>query len=226
MAADTTVRPPNVGLLTRTLVESPVIKKIIPARIRHRSKNDIIFVYERSVRIKELCKSGVEGENSYLEDIAIKNNFDSTIRAARIFGLPRTREHVEPEKTGIDAIVKQEMTESPEPEPQLNPELPPHILALTLESLKLVFLCAFHQGQEVHFFSSYRHLPWAKSHSEQLGEHLAVDPQSRAMAVGAVEGSFYFFQLRPMDELKRAVTSDDGLDDARLIPIIGVSVHK
>ena len=226
MAANEASKPPTLGLLTRTLIESPVIKWIIPARVRHSSKNDVVFIHGNSVQIKELRKEGGQGENSYLEDVAVKNDFDSTIRAARVFGLPRTYETGEPRPSGIDAIVKKEFPESPEPEPILHPELPPQILALTLESMKLVFLCAFHDNREVHFSTSYRHLAPAKSHSEQLGEHLAVDPRSRAMAVAANEGSFYFYALKHINDLREEVDSANGLQEARFDPIIGVCTHS
>lgn len=223
MAAGEASRPPTFGLLTRTVVESPVIKWILPARIRHSSKNDVVFIRDRAVQIQEICKEGGNGEYSHLQNVATKNDFDSSFRSARILGLPRIYEEGSPERRGIDAIVKQEEPESPKPEATLHPELPPHILALTLESMKLVFLCAFHRGGEVHFLSSCRHLPSAKSRSKQLGEHLTVDPKSRAMAVGANEGSFYLYALKSMETLKREVGSMDDLQSTRLEPIAGVS---
>ncbi|KAL9600046.1 MAG: hypothetical protein Q9219_003416 [cf. Caloplaca sp. 3 TL-2023] len=85
--------PPILGLLTKTVVRSPIIKSIIPARIRHRSKNDVIFIYEDTVVIKEIL-GGERIENDPTSDVSldntvVKNDFDSTINAARIMGLPR-----------------------------------------------------------------------------------------------------------------------------------------
>ena len=40
--------PPSIGILTRTLVQSPVIRWIIPARIRNKDKNDVIFIGVRT----------------------------------------------------------------------------------------------------------------------------------------------------------------------------------
>lgn len=224
MAANEASKPPNFGLLTRTLIESPVIKWIIPARIRHSSKNDVVFVRDRSIQIKEIRKEGIQGEYSYLEDVAVKNDFDSSIRATRIFGLPRTIAPSEPRPTGIDAIVKREVTEPPEPELKLRPELPPQLIALTLESMKLVFLCAFQEDREVRFLSSYRHLPALKSHSEQLGEHLAIDPKSRAIAVAANEGSFYFYALKHWEDLKKDVESANAFRTGQFDPVRGVRI--
>lgn len=41
---NTHVPPPIYGLLTRTVVDSPVVNWIFPARIRHMNKNDVIFI--------------------------------------------------------------------------------------------------------------------------------------------------------------------------------------
>lgn len=226
MAANEASRPPSLGLLTQTLIEGPVIKSIIPARIRHSSKNDVVLVRDRSIQIKEIRKEGTKGEYSYLEDVAVKNDFDSTIRVARTFELPRTNAPSEPPPTGIDAIIKQEVTEPLEPEVKLHPELPPQMIALTLESMKLVFLCAFHEDQEVRFLSSYRHMPASKSHSEQIGEHLAIDPKSRAMAVAANEGSFYLYALKNLEDLKKDVESANALRSGHFDPVKGVRVVR
>jgi len=41
--------PPGYGLMSRTLVHSPVIKQIIPARIRNRGLNDVAFIGVNSI---------------------------------------------------------------------------------------------------------------------------------------------------------------------------------
>ena len=190
-----------------------------------------MFVRQNSIEIKEICKHGEEGkenESSSLQDIAMKNDFDSPIRAARIFGLPRSY----PQYIKVDdhPITKEEgYMLKPEPEAILRPELPPHIMALTLESMKLVFLCAFHDDNgDVQFLSSYRILSAGgeTSHSRQLGEHIAVDPKSRALAVAANEGSFYLYALKGMADLREEFTSADDPQDTTLDPIIGASISS
>lgn len=223
MAMTEVPSPPVIGLLTRTLVDSPVIKLIIPARIRHVSRNDVVFVRERSVEIKELCNHGSEGESSYLREIAIKNDFDSPIRAARIFGMPRSFEKLQ---SGIEAIVKRESTPMSCEDIVPRPQLPPQILVLTLESMKLVFLFAFHdENGHVRFQSSYRNLAsiGRSSRSQQLGEHIAVDPRSRAMAVAANEGSFYFYTLKHREVITDEMNAAHALQDFTLNLISGVS---
>ena len=210
-------KPPVVGVLTRTLVKSPVIKFIIPARIRHTSpKNDVIFVRDDSVEIKEVISHREEvgdsgGESAYLKDIIDKTDFDSSIRSARILGRARHYETIE------------EYQDVPS-EPM---ELPPQILALTLESSKVVFLCAFYDwGNHLRWLSSYRILPdHAQSYSKRLGEHLAVDPKSRAMAVAANEGSFVLYALKPMDQLKEQVETLVGMQSSKFDPVMDVRSH-
>ena len=235
---------PVLGVLTRTLVKSPVIKFVIPARIRHTSpKNDVIFVRSDSVEVKEVIPKDKEGENgdkkggvsAYLKDIIDKADFDSSIRSARILGRTRPYEKL---RTSPD----DELRSSPYDELRTSPyeqlrdyqdipskpmELPPQILALTLESSKVVFLCAFYDwGNHIRWLSSYRILPdHAQSYSKQLGEHIAVDPKSRAMAVAANEGSFVLYALMPMNQLKEQVETMVGMQSSKFNPIMDVRSH-
>lgn len=170
---DTPQRPPVVGILTQKLSESPVIKWIIPARIRHESKNDVLFIYDTYIQIKEVGDVLNEGA---MRTVAVKADFDSSIRSARIFGLPR--KYTNPLPEGQDAIVKIEEMEDVEPSVPLRPEIPPHILVMALESNWLVFLTSFHNNDgQVQFLSYKRALPAQESVSEQLGQHIAVDPK-------------------------------------------------
>ncbi|KAL8793787.1 MAG: hypothetical protein Q9195_003617 [Heterodermia aff. obscurata] len=201
---------PVLGVLTRTLVKSPVIKFIIPARIRDPSpKNDVIFVYNDSVEIKEVIIKDTKdkrAESVYLKDIVDKADFDSSIRSARILG--RTRQY--------------ETVKDYQDIPSRPMKIPPQILALTLESSKVVFLCAFYDwGNHLRWLSSYRILPnHAQSYSKQLGEHIAVDPKSRAMAVAAIEGSFVLYALMPMDRLKEQVETVVGMQSSKFNPVM------
>src|ERR1700712_4784112 len=43
-ALNTQLEPPVYGLLTRTIVDSPLINWILPARIRDIDKNDVVFI--------------------------------------------------------------------------------------------------------------------------------------------------------------------------------------
>lgn len=180
---------PSIGLLTRTLVKSPVIKWIIPARIRHKTKNDVLFVTADSVQIKEAF-----GDYS-LKDIATKDDFDAPIRAARILGDPRELELADPNQStqrerekdcegdsGGDYPEYQDtesIRRSPHNIPVHPPDIPPHIAVLALESNKLVFLCTVTRTSDrPQFLCCQKELPASPSPLEKLGEHVSVDPKS------------------------------------------------
>ncbi|KAL9000431.1 MAG: hypothetical protein Q9169_000948 [Polycauliona sp. 2 TL-2023] len=177
---------PVLGILSRTLVRSPVIKAIIPARVRHRSRNDVVFVYDDAVVIKEI-RGGERDEDGHFQDISLedvveKSDFDSPIRAARIMGLPRVSKA--PRFPGkfrdLDTESNGSSLSPSEVKPDLlhENELPPQILILTLASRNLMFLFAFHDvHEEVHSLSKIWPLPGRAEEDEELGVHLTVDPK-------------------------------------------------
>lgn len=55
--------------------------------------------------------------------------------------------------------------------------LPPHILALTLDSGYIGFLYAVTKGDEVEFVMSTRRIDAKGVHPKNLGKSLAVDPK-------------------------------------------------
>ena len=110
-----------LGALTQTLVKSPVIRSIIPARIRHADKNDVILVRNDSIEINEVIKVFDENNlirDAYLTHIASKADFDSTIRAAKIFGTPRIYEEV-PKALQDVFEIKHEDNTFPSPAPSV-----------------------------------------------------------------------------------------------------------
>ena len=177
---------PSIGLLTRTLVKSPVIKWIIPARIRHKTKNDVLFVTADSVQIKEAF-----GDYA-LKDIATKDDFDAPIKVAKILGDPRELELADPNQSTQQERERDregasggghwehQGTESLRRSPDyIPPDIPPHIAVLALESNKLVFFCAVtHTSDHPQFLCCQKELPASPSPLEKLGEHVSVDPKS------------------------------------------------
>lgn len=159
--------PPVLGILTSTITRSPVYNWIIPARIRHKDKNDVVCIGDNFVEIKELMS-----EDNHLRDIVTKADFGSTIRAARVFGTAR-----KPAVPGLDAFIKAESEEMDLDVPS-GPKVPPQILVVALESKELVFLFAIDNDQgHVDFLTSCRPLPEQRSYLEQHGKHVAVDPK-------------------------------------------------
>ena len=145
-----------------------MVNWILPARIRHKNKNDVLFIGRDSVEVKEL--SG----DCHLEDVAVKSDFGSTIRSARVLGAPVAL----PESYGLDAIIKSEELDEMVLDADGPLQIPPQILVLALESKMLVFLFAFYDRHDkIQYISSQRALPPQRSYLEQLGKHMAVDPK-------------------------------------------------
>lgn len=168
--------PPPVllGILTQTVIRSPVIKSVIPAQIRNQAKNDVVFVYGNYIEIKEIP----EDEYGQMRTVAEKADFGSAIRCVRVLGLPSSC-HISSDSTERDDFVMKD-------EPQdlcdysLDPplQIPPQMLVMTLETKKLVFLFAIHDNQNrVQFVSAQRPLPVGPLIHQQLGERIAIDPK-------------------------------------------------
>ncbi|KAI9718568.1 MAG: hypothetical protein M1812_004019 [Candelaria pacifica] len=206
---------PSMGILTKTLSYSPVLKWIIPARIRDADKNDVIFIGERFIQIKELLPDG------HLQDVVTKSDFGgATIRSARVFG--NARQPVGPVDVQQGANMKEEDAdiEMNLSESGITSQIPPQILIVTLDSNRLVFLFAFNDrlGQ-VKFLSSHMALPSQRSLLQTQGKHLAVDPKSRAFAVAASQDSFSLYALKPRSQLRAEIERGDELSSARLKPV-------
>ncbi|KAL1854374.1 hypothetical protein Daus18300_011473 [Diaporthe australafricana] len=72
--------PPQCGIMTRTLVDSPVAHWILPVRLRSPQHNDIAIVGDHYVQISELQ------DDLQLHSIAKKKDFGSRIRNAKVIG--------------------------------------------------------------------------------------------------------------------------------------------
>ncbi|EEA21696.1 hypothetical protein TMatcc_008883 [Talaromyces marneffei ATCC 18224] len=180
---------PKIGLLSQTIVPSPSIQFALPARLRNKRHNDVVFVYERSLVIREIIS------DTYLEDVMVNSDFDANIVAAKTVKIDQD--------TLEGAEIKLNAQKSPLEVDRQDDSLPGHILALTLDSRELLFLYC-HSGSpdnDVGFVHFRRALPSDVSISERFGRHLAVDPRSRAVAVAAPADFFGVFMLKASGEL-------------------------
>ncbi|KAF2089554.1 hypothetical protein K490DRAFT_63693 [Saccharata proteae CBS 121410] len=183
---------PKFGLLSRTIMRSPIINWIIPARVRNRERNDVVFIGEDFVHLKEILSNG------HLRHVATKADLGARIRAVRVFGEPRKIMHP-PLEYDSDRVVDIDYSR----------QIPPQLLALTLESLELVFLFANErQDGHIEWWKSTVPLEAQKSLLEQPGKHLAVDPRSRAVAVSASEKAVFIYSARNMMQLRKDFDSD------------------
>ncbi|KAI9696824.1 MAG: hypothetical protein M1836_005186 [Candelina mexicana] len=207
---------PSMGILTKTISYSPVLKWIIPARIRAADKNDVIFIGEHFVQIKELLPDG------HLQDVVTKSDFGgATIRSARVFGNARQPADPVDVQQGADVKRKDASIEKDRlDDDESASRIPPQILILTLDTNRLVFLFAFNDRRgRVKFLSSHLALPSQRSFLQRHGKHLAVDPKSRAFAVAACQESFSLYALKPRSQLRDEMESGDDLSSVRLKPV-------
>lgn len=208
---------PTYGILTRRVIGSPAVNWIVPGRIRNGLKNDLLFIGEDFVHIKEIAAGG------HIRHIGSKSDFGSTIRAAKVLGKAIRRRRgpdgikVEDDdsrsSTGPDdtpPAIKREESGSPSQTNSL-PTVPPQILVLAMESNDLIFMFA-HQppGGDISFLTCTLPLPAERSFLEQPGKHLAIDPYSRAVAVGAHQGTVMLYGTKSMNELKRQFYENGG----------------
>ena len=185
---DIAVNVPIVGLLTRTLFQSPMFNCILPARIRSRAKNDVVFVGEDFIIVKELMLDG------HLRHVATKNDFGCRIRAARVFGgdiAPSDDSYVKAESEQIEL-------------------LPPHLLVLTLTSQEMLFIFAREASDgSVSFHQIPVPLPAHRSFLDLPGKHLAVDPKARALAIAACDNMVLFYTAKTRERMQNEYQNHD-----------------
>lgn len=181
-------RDAMAGILTKTIVQSPVVRWILHARIRHRRYNDVVFVGSDFIHVKQVKERG------HLEHVATKTDFDARIRAAKAF----SNSNIDPDE---DLFIKSE--DDNDSRDDLN--VPPQCLALTLESppgdLVFVYLAMDGIGG-YRFVQQAIPLPRFDRTLFQPGEHLAVDPQSRALAVAANETEVVIYSAKAKERIR------------------------
>ncbi|KAL9104003.1 MAG: hypothetical protein Q9163_001023 [Psora crenata] len=247
--------PPSLAIITQTLIASPVLKWICPARIRHETRNDVLLITEDAVHVKEARPDYT------LDHVTVKADFDSPIRIARAFGLPSEATKPEPSalvKTeGEDYCLHDEHTSKTDGKQQRwfsenndsgvaaeanagdapphgpiqdlpnnnttlagvarpsSRHLPPQMLILVLENENIVFLYATSgPADRPHLMASQRPLPHFPLRLHQLGERIAVDPKSRAVAIAAHEEHVYLYALKSRQNLQTELR-----ESASIMPI-------
>lgn len=182
--------PPVVGIISKTLVRSPVTRRLFPARLRCRSCHDIVFLGEDFFHVKQIDRNG------RLHHIGTKTGFRSPIRSAGIIG-----QTPKPIYQGPLSIY---------PGPHFNDEdpvvpehIPPQFLVLALEDPpELRFLIVdSQQDRPLRFQERIHPLPAGTDFLTQPGRLIAVDPNSRAFAVAACEKNILIYRLKSTTEL-------------------------
>ncbi|OQU97876.1 hypothetical protein CLAIMM_03750 isoform 1 [Cladophialophora immunda] len=199
----------RVGILSRTLGSSSSIRWILPARIRSPSNNDVVFVGPTFVQLHEFKDSG------QLVVVTAKLDFGTTITDAKIISAELKSVPI------VDAILKQERDQelfSIRGQPVGDSE-PPQILVLITKDNELIYVYAHKDavGDVKLVFAKRPFLGGVDLPSRECRD-LAIDPESRALAVASPSGYFGLFKLRCVDEIKAEIDTWDPLDPASFRP--------
>ncbi|KAJ5803392.1 uncharacterized protein N7503_005842 [Penicillium pulvis] len=204
MASASITRPshfdePEVpGILTQTILASPVIKWILPARLRNKNHNDVVFVGEKRVQIKEAIPTGS------LEDVAEKTDFPGSIGAAKVL-------NVSTELPLESQIQSEAAYDGPS---QIL------VLAVDMKELQFVYCCPSKPNEFVTF---RRPFPVNVSLEMRFGKHIAVDPKSRAVAVCAPKDFFGIMRLKSPREAQSQMANGtlDPIEEEKFYRIEG-----
>ena len=178
------------GVITKTLISSPVVRWILHARIRS-ACNDVVFVGDDFIHVKQVKGSGT------LQHIATKDDFDGRIRAAKVFD---NQKQVPDEDLFLQNRTIEDAAE----------DIPPQCLVLTLSTNDLVFLwLAVGENGTLRWIQPACPMPTFDRLLFQPGEHLAVDPQSRAIAVAANEREVVIYSAKSKERIQHELQTRD-----------------
>lgn len=158
-----------MGLLSQTLAPSPVVRWILPARIRSRRHRDIVFVGNTYIQLREFLPTGT------LTDVTAKLDLRTHILSAKVISAK-----VEKVPT-LDAVLAQEVDEERfiiKGKPCSN-EQPPQILVLGTANNELIYVYAKTIGgsNAAEFIYAKRALLLGVSMSPRFTRHIAIDPE-------------------------------------------------
>ena len=188
----------RLGLLTRNFFPSPEILHIFPVQIRGAAHNDIAFVGESHVEVKEISQS-----TGRLQHIASQAHFDSRITAAAVLGRVTLADD-----TAGRAQEPAFQNSSRHIQTSQHSSWPPQALLLVLDAMEIVFL-TMKWSFKLHrfcFVESTVQIPL--SHPIDGGrfagatkaiDMIAVDPYSRAFATASKLGHVFFCSCKSQD---------------------------
>ncbi|KAJ5052074.1 uncharacterized protein L3040_001834 [Drepanopeziza brunnea f. sp. 'multigermtubi'] len=195
-------RAPKLGLLTQTVIRSPLVHWVLPIRLRDDKTHDVAFVGDDFVQIKELRSDGL------LWDVIRKEDFGARIRNALVVGSVKAYEK-DPDVLAFTKIKTEDGDEDAQmtggetvPSSLSGNRLPPQFLLLQLDTGDLGFLMLNRSENGKLDFVSTRYRVSKPMLRLQPGMHLAVDPSSRYMAVGCSEGVFAIYSLQSRETLQ------------------------
>ncbi|KAI1610412.1 mono-functional DNA-alkylating methyl methanesulfonate N-term-domain-containing protein [Exophiala viscosa] len=190
----------RLGILSRTLNSSSSIRWILPAKIRSPVKEDVVFVGATFVQLHEFQETG------QLVNTTAKLDFGTQITDAKVISADVEVVPI------VDAILKQERDQerfTVHGEPVQHTQ-PPQILVIITVDNDLIYVYAreYDDGDVKLAFARRPLLRGAGLPSSEC-RSIAVESQSRALAIASPSGYFGIFKLRPIDEIKSEIDSWD-----------------
>ena len=158
----------SFGLLSQTLSTSPTIRWILPAKVRSQIHNDVIFVGDNFIQLREFH------DNCQLADVTAKLDLGSKVLDAKVISL-------ESEIIPVDEqILLQRQDEEHfiiEGEP-IEDTLPPQLLVVSLTTGYILYLYARQRfNGDVQFVYAKRMLLTDVPLPRRYGQQIAVDPK-------------------------------------------------
>jgi hypothetical protein len=159
--------PEVVGVLSQSLHPSPTIRLILPARIRSKNQNDVVFVGENFIQLREFLPTG------QLADVTAKIDLGSQILSAKVLSSKAWTQA----DSYIDEIIKQELDEESHDVHGSDYETsPPQLLVVSTAACNIIFLFAKDRAPGVAEFVFARRKILADTSIEaDYAKHIAVD---------------------------------------------------
>jgi hypothetical protein len=159
--------PEVVGVLSQPLHPSPTIRLIVPARIRSNVQNDVVFVGENFIQLREFLPTG------QLADVTAKADLGSQILSAKAISSKAWTET----DSYIDEITKQERDEDCHGVHRSDQETcPPQLLVVSTVACNIIFLFAKDRAPGVaEFLLAKRKILADTSVEADYAKHIAVD---------------------------------------------------
>ncbi|CAM1511135.1 Fc.00g086480.m01.CDS01 [Cosmosporella sp. VM-42] len=214
--------PPKCAILSRTIIESPIVHWVLPVRLRSQSRNDIAFIGDRFVQISELRADG------QVHEIIRKSDFGTRIRNAVVFG-GSPQDGTDDDASGLIKTEDSDvfMQGSANVDGDYRPRtLPPQLLILMLETGDAIFLFIRERADgRLEFVTTKYACP---RNLKYLGFHLSIDPTSRYMAAASTEGAFIVYELESPDRINSQYLQNGSFKPIRSFRVRSIKaiIHK
>lgn len=178
-----------VGILSRTLFQSPEVRRILTGRLRYAGKNDVVLVTSTGIHIKS------PAQDHRFHTVASLNDLPRSIHDAVVVGKTHS-------PAAEDDRVQIKLEDGAVNGDDKSLADPPHVLVLLLDRDTLAFVSLKDKGaDECELVVTSQPLP-PLDH-----RHLVVDPYSNALVALSDDGNFTFCQLAsPLPLVKSAET--------------------